>query len=110
MIETSLVTGEGLEQLEEAIMEKVFSGDLMDEEGGSIYGDQARRAPLQGQKEHAGRVRALEENYPLDIISIDLRQYSSAWDNCSVKTQPKMYWTTYFGDSVSGNKTAFKAG
>ena len=75
VIETSLVTGEGLEQLEEAIMEKVFSGELMDEEGGALFMETRHGELLsRARKSMQDAVRALEENYPLDIISIDLRQ------------------------------------
>ncbi len=82
VIETSLVTGEGLEQLEEVITEKVFSGELMDEEGGALF-IETRHGELlsRARKSMQDAVRALEENYPLDIISIDLRQAQQCLGN-----------------------------
>jgi tRNA modification GTPase len=74
VIETSLVTGEGLDQLEEAITDMVFSGDLQGEEGGLFL--EARHGELISQAIMSleDAIKALEQKYPLDIVSIDLRQ------------------------------------
>ena len=48
---------------------------MMDEEGGALFMETRHGELLsRARKSMQDAVRALEENYPLDIISIDLRQ------------------------------------
>jgi tRNA modification GTPase len=75
VLETSLTTGEGLEQLEEAITELVFSGVFKGEEDGALLLE-ARHGEIISQAivSLEDVMKALKEKYPLDIVSIDLRQ------------------------------------
>jgi len=74
IMETSLETGEGLEELEDAIVEMVFSGGLQEEEGGALFlevrhGELLSRVAMSVDD----ALKALEQKYPLDIVSIDMR-------------------------------------
>lgn len=75
VVETSLVTGEGLEELEAAITRMVFSGDLQGNDGGALFME-ARQGELLSRAacSLADALAALEQGYPLDIVSIDLQQ------------------------------------
>ncbi|HHT46071.1 MAG TPA: tRNA uridine-5-carboxymethylaminomethyl(34) synthesis GTPase MnmE [Firmicutes bacterium] len=73
VVEISLLSGDGLEELEGIIVEMFFSGDLYGEEGVLVL--EARQGEL--IKKAAAHIKdalnALNNGMPLDIISIDLR-------------------------------------
>ncbi len=73
VVEISLLNGEGLEELENAIIKMFFAGDLYSEEGVLILevrqGELIRKAAAHIQES----MNALDSGFPLDIISIDLR-------------------------------------
>ncbi|MEW5919528.1 MAG: tRNA uridine-5-carboxymethylaminomethyl(34) synthesis GTPase MnmE [Bacillota bacterium] len=74
LIKTSVVTGEGMADLEEAIVKTAFSGEVGGEEGALVMA--ARQAALIEEivacLEDA--VSALGKNLPLDLVAVDLQQ------------------------------------
>lgn len=72
-VEISLVRGDGLEELEDVIVEMFFSGGLYGEEGVLVL--EARQGELinKAASHIKDALNALKNRMPLDIISIDLR-------------------------------------
>lgn len=74
----SLKKEEGLEKLEEKIIEKIFLGRIMPPET-ALVTKQRHINSLEGAREHLrGAREALEGKVPLDLVAIDLQQ---AWDS-----------------------------
>jgi len=75
VLETSLTTGEGLDQLEASIAELVFSGAVEGEGSSALFLEAKHSELLTGVILSLGdAVETLRQKYPLDIVSIDLRQ------------------------------------
>ena len=74
IIKTSVVTGTGMEELEEAIVNKVFSGQVGGEEGALVMA--ARQAALVKKLASTleDAVSAMAQHLPLDLVAIDLQQ------------------------------------
>ena len=74
IIKISVATGKGMDELEEAIVDMVFTGQARGEEGALVMA--ARQAALV-EKLVSGledAVMSLDNNLPLDLVSIDLQQ------------------------------------
>ncbi len=74
VIKTSVATGKGLDKLEQAIMDMVFTGQTGGDEGALVMA--ARQGALI-EKLVSGledAVTSLNNNLPLDLVSIDLQQ------------------------------------
>ena len=68
---------DGLEALTQAIMAKVYTGDMSNDEG-TFVNDERQAEILRRADEHlAACLRTIEAEMGLDFISIDLR---SAWE------------------------------
>ena len=77
IIPVSTVDEDGLEALTKAIMAKVYTGDMSNDEG-TFVNDERQAEILRRADEHlAACLRTIEAEMGLDFISIDLR---SAWE------------------------------
>ena len=77
IIPVSTVNEDGLEALTQAIMTKVYTGDMSNDEG-TFVNDERQAEILRRADEHlAACLRTIEAEMGLDFISIDLR---SAWE------------------------------
>ncbi len=77
IIPVSTVNEDGLEALTQAIMAKVYTGDMSNDEG-TFVNDERQAEILRRADEHlAACLRTIEAEMGLDFISIDLR---SAWE------------------------------
>ena len=77
IIPVSTVDEDGLETLTKAIMAKVYTGDMSNDEG-TFVNDERQAEILRRADEHlAACLRTIEAEMGLDFISIDLR---SAWE------------------------------
>ena len=74
VIEASIVTGIGMDDLEDAIVNTVFAGQVGGEEGALVMA--ARQAALIEELVATleDAVTAMTQNLPLDLVAIDLRQ------------------------------------
>lgn len=77
VIAISTVTGAGLEELAQAITEKVYQGGISGDEGGFVNDERQVEILRQADQHLGAALRTIGADLGLDFISIDLR---SAWE------------------------------
>lgn len=73
VVEISLLNGKGLEELENAIIEVFFAGDIYGGEGALVLEVRQEELIRKAAAHIHEAIKALDSGFPLDIISIDLR-------------------------------------
>ena len=73
VIKASIKYGEGLKELEEMILEMVFQGKIISPESVLVSNSRHKTSLEKGKKYLEEALKALEENLPLDLVTIDLK-------------------------------------
>jgi len=73
VIKASIKYGEGLKELEEMILEMVFQGKIISPESVLVSNSRHKASLEKGKKYLEEALKALEENLPLDLVTIDLK-------------------------------------
>lgn len=78
VVETSIIKNIGMEKLEDAILEKAYSGRIKGEEGLVILEVRQEELLSRASQLIGEALQALETGLPLDLITIDLNQAQKA--------------------------------